>query len=297
MTTLLPPPAVRGVRPAVPATAAALGRAHAAFITNYGFRTTCSRCNRPWPSHPTLGDVAYITKCKGRGKTAQARPARRAPWANDPDSSTASPNPPSSFSRTDSGPPTSAKLFFRACKEMFPCAEDSEAYKGIAAKAEEEEAARRAAAHPLTALRQIDTRIATLTRRESKLTATVAELRAELDATEDDLETVRAELAAATAERGAAAARVAIPNAKDPSELEQVANSSIQTLRRVTYIAGQTDTAQVPRGLLDMAAEHIRVLDAEATAAAHAVIPALNASSTVPAPGGIHIEYAVDQDM
>ena len=128
--------------------------------------------------------------------------------------------------------------------------------------------------HPHGALRQIDTRIATLTRRESKLTAALAELRDELDATEEDLETVRAELAAATAERGAAAAKVAIPNAKDPSELEQVANSSIQTLRRVSDIAGQTDTAQALRGLLDMATEHIRGLAAEATAAAHAAIPA-----------------------
>ena len=157
---------------------------------------------------------------------------------------------------------------------MFPCTEDSEADKGTAAKAEGEETARRAAVHPLTALRQIDTRIATLTRRESTLTATLAELRDELDAAEDDLETMRAELAAATAERGAAAARGAIPNAKDPSELVQVDNSSIHTLRRVSDISGQTDTAHALRGLHHMAAEHIRVLAAEATAAAHAAIPA-----------------------
>ena len=180
---------------------------------------------------------------------------------------------------------------------MFPGTEDSGVYEGIATKAEEEEAARRAAVSFLTALRQIDTRIANLTRRERKLTATVVELRTGLDATEDDLESARAELAAATAERGAIAARVAIPNAKDVNEFEQVADTSIQTLRRLGDLAGHSNAADALRGLLDQAAERVRILPAEATALANATAPALGASASGLSPEGIHIEYAEDQDM
>ena len=236
------------------------------FITNFGIRTTCYQCDRPRPCNATFGEVAYVTNSKGRGKSAPARPARRAPWANEPISSTTSPaNSPSSFSRTDSGHPTSAKQLLRAWKGMFPGTEDSDVYKGIAAKAEEEKAARRAAVSPLTALRQIDTRIANLTRRERKLTVTVAELRTELDATEDDLETARAELAAATTKRGAIAARAAIPNAKDVKEVEQVADTSTQTLGRLGDLPEHSNAADALRGLLGQAAEHVRILAAEAT--------------------------------
>ena len=179
---------------------------------------------------------------------------------------------------------------------MFPGTEDCDVYKGIAAKAEEEEAARRAAVSPIAALRQIDTRIASLTRRERKLTATLAELRTELDATEDDLETARVE-PAATAERGAIAARAAIPNATDVAEVEQVADTSIQTLRRLGDIAGNTTAADALRAALDQAAQHVRTLAAEATASAHAAALAVVAGAPGPPHGGIHIEYLEDQDM
>ena len=52
---------------------------------------------------------------------------------------------------------------------------------------------------------------------------------------------------AATAERVAIAARVAIPSATDVTEFEQVADTSIQTLRRLGDIAGNTTAADALR--------------------------------------------------
>ena len=180
---------------------------------------------------------------------------------------------------------------------MFPGTEDSDAYKGNATNAEEKEAARRAAVSPITALRQIDTRIASPTRRERKLSAPLAELRTELDATEGDLDIARTELAAATAERGAIAARAAIPNATDVTELEQVADTSIQTLRRLGEIAGNTAAADAVRAALDQATQHARTLAVEANARAKSAVLASGAGAPGPRPEGIHIEHLEDQDM
>ena len=151
--------------------------------------------------------------------------------------------------------------------------------------------------HPLTALRQIDTRIATLTRRESTLTATLAELRDELDAAEDDLETMRAELAAATAERGAAAARGAIPNAKDPSELVQVDNSSIHTLRRVSDISDRPTPRTPSEASTTWPPSTFESSPPKLRPPRTPQSQPPSASSTAPAPCGIHTEYADDQDM
>ena len=117
---------------------------------------------------------------------------------------------------------------------MFPGSEDSDTYKAISAQAvakvAEEEAARRASIPPLAALRQIESRIESLARRETKLASAASRLHADLDAAEDDLATTRTELAAAHAERSAALGRLAIPNAEDTTDLGSVVHYSIQTL-------------------------------------------------------------------
>ena len=95
----------------------------------------------------------------------------------------------------------------------------------------------------------------------------------------------------------AAAARVAIPNAKDPTRLEHVAHSSIQTLLRARDIAGESDAAHSLRGLLERSAELIRVLAAEAAEAAAATASAPGPVTGGAAHEGIAIEYVDDQDM
>ena len=154
---------------------------------------------------------------------------------------------------------------------MFPGSAGSPAQLALEAKIAEEGAARRAAIPPLAALKQLDTRIATLTKREGKPPVAVARQR-------EELAVLETELAIATAERSAAAARVAIPSATDIVDLETVAHSTIQTRTRVSEIAGDSATAAPLRERIQQSVALIRAPADEAVAAVAAASSPLDRS-------------------
>ena len=180
-----------------------------------------------------------------------------------------------------------------AGQALSPDSEGTTGHLALAANIEEEDAACRAAIPPLAALKQLDTRIANLTRREAKLSAAAARQRAELDTLEADLAAVHAELGTATPERSAAAARVAIPFGLDNVDLETVARSTIQTLVRVSEIGGKSATPALMREHIQQSVVLIRALADEAAAAA-AAAPDAHARAS---PADLPIELIDDQDM
>ena len=179
---------------------------------------------------------------------------------------------------------------------MFPGSEDSDAYKAISTHAAEEEPARRAAIPRLR--RCVNSTPASTPSRDVKPSSRLPQ-----HDSNADLERHRGwprnharGTAAATAERNAAAARVAIPSAIDPTVLEAGAHSSIQTLLRVSEIAGHNEAANTLRGLLERSADIIRDLAAETAAAQASAADAPHPTGSA-AHTGIAIEYVDDQDM
>ena len=260
------------------------------FVTNFGVRTTCHKCDRPRPRSTTFGNVALVTKGKGKGGPSQL--TRRAPWATTPRLAPWIPTHPAPSPAAARAAPSALRASFSPGRNSS-LAPNNPGLQATTADVEEEEAARRAAAPPLAALRHIEARIENLTRRETKLASAAARLHAEINSTELDLATTRTQLAAATSERSAAAACVAIPSAQDNAHLQTVAHSSIQTLFRFSEIAGHGANATALRERLQRSAELIRILADEAAAATAAAPAAQSAAS----PSDMFIVYLGDQAM
>ena len=123
----------------------------------------------------------------------------------------------------------------------------------------------------MAALRQLDTRIANLTKREGKVTEAITRQRRDLDTLETDLAALQTELATATAERREAAAQVAIPSGNGVQDLDSVAHASIQALIRVGQVAGKTPAADRLREHTQQYCDLIRAFANETTASAKAV--------------------------
>ena len=212
--------------------------------------------------------------------------------------------PPSVLLATRSTAPSTAyssRAHFDGWVAANPSKVGSPYHQLLLAQVAEEEAEKRAAKSPLAALREAESAVDRLAKKQGRLAAQGDELAEKLAVIQADLAKTEVEVAAAVACRNEISAKVAIPaSEEDPIA---TANSAIQALQRISILAGSSEKGKTISSALEQAAILLTALAAEAAqevAARRAAAESAKADGDSPAetcPADIASPADGDEDM